>query len=67
MGVALALEGLLEDDIVICMIGNHYILIPQVGLDGETSCVIRIELANWVDANEYFVGRNVLCQGWNQW
>jgi hypothetical protein len=67
MGVAPVLEGLLEDEIAICVIGNHYILIPQANLDGEMSSVLLLELANGVDAKKEFVGRNVLCWGWNWW
>jgi hypothetical protein len=63
MGVTLVLEGLLEDDIVISIIGNHYILIPQAGLDREMSSVIFVELADGVDAIEDFVGRTYICQG----
>jgi hypothetical protein len=65
IGVAPALEGVLEDKIAICVIGNHVILIPRVGLDGESSHVVRIEFADGVDANKDFVGRNVLCWGCN--
>ncbi len=56
MGVAPAFEGLLEDEIAIGMIGDHDILVARAGLDGEPSCVIRVELADGVDADVDLIG-----------
>ena len=51
MGLAPAFEGLLEDEIPICVIGNHDILVARAGLDGEQSRVILVELADGVGAD----------------
>ena len=63
MGVTAVLEGLLEDEIAICVKGNCYIVIPQASLDGKMSRVVRVELADGVDANKDFVGRADFCWG----
>jgi hypothetical protein len=63
MGVTLVLEDLLEDEIAISMVGNHYILIARAGLDGEATSAIRVELADGVDTNRDFVGRADFCCG----
>ena len=57
MLVAPGLEGLLEDEIAIGVIGNHDILVAGTGLDGESSSVIRAELADGEDTDVDFVGR----------
>jgi hypothetical protein len=49
LGVAPALEDLLEDKVAIGLIGNHIILVVRAGLDGEPSCVVCAELADGVD------------------
>jgi hypothetical protein len=67
MGVTPVIEDFLEDAIAISMIGNHYILIPQASLDREMSSVVRVKLADGVDANHKFVGRDDFCQGRNWW
>jgi hypothetical protein len=36
------LEGLLEDEVAIGVIGNHHIPVAGPGLDGETSGVICV-------------------------
>ncbi len=56
MGVAPAFEGLLEDEIAIGVIGNHDILVARVGLDEEPSRVVRVELADGVDADVDLIG-----------
>jgi hypothetical protein len=67
MGVTLVLEGLLEDEIAISMVGNHYILIARAGLDGEASSIICVELADGVDTNHNFIGRDGFCCGCSWW
>ncbi len=56
VGVAPAFEGLLEDEIAIGMIGNHDILVARVGLDGEPSCVVCVELTDGVDVDVDLIG-----------
>ena len=58
MGITPAFEGLLEDEIAIGMIGNYDILVAGMGLDGESSSVIRVELADGEDTDVDFVGRD---------
>ncbi len=57
MGIIPAFEGLLEDEIAIGVIGNHDILVAGMGLDGESSSVICVELADGEDTDVDFVGR----------
>jgi hypothetical protein len=42
MGIALGFEGLLEDQVAICMVRNHDILVARACPDRETTCVISI-------------------------
>ncbi len=56
VGVAPAFEGLLEDEIAIGVIGNHDILVARACLDGEPSCVVRVEFADGVDADVDLIG-----------
>jgi hypothetical protein len=67
MGVTPVLEGLLEDEIAISMVGNHDVLIARVGLDREASSVNCVELADGVDTNHSFVGRADFCRGCIWW
>jgi hypothetical protein len=53
------LEGLLEDEVAIGVIGNHHILVAGPGLDGETSGVICVELADGDDTDVDFIGREL--------
>jgi hypothetical protein len=53
------LEGLLEDEVAIGMIGNHHILVAGPGLDGETSGVICVELADGDDTDVDFFEREL--------
>ncbi len=53
---AVAFEGFLEDEIAIGVIGNHDILVARAGLDGEPSHVVRVELADGVDADLDLIG-----------
>ncbi len=67
MFVAPGLEGLLEDEITIGVIGNHDILVAQMGLDREPSSVIRVELADGEDLDVDFVQREIRCLGGYCW
>ena len=42
MGIALGFEGLLEDQVAICMVRNHDILVARACPDRETTCVAGI-------------------------
>ncbi len=64
MGVAPGLEGLLEDEITIGVIGNHDILIARLGLDRESAGVIHVELADGKDTGEDLIGRIFGGTGW---
>jgi hypothetical protein len=64
MLVAPGLEGLLEDEIAIGMIGNHDVLVSQPGPDWETSCIIRVELADGDDMDVDLVRRGCRDDGW---
>ncbi len=48
------------------MIGNHHILIARRGLDGETSGVVCVELADGDDTDVDFVGRELWFFGGNR-
>ncbi len=54
--VASAYESLLEDEIAIDATGNNDILVARVGLDGEPSCVVRVELTDGVDMDVDLIG-----------
>ncbi len=56
VGVALAFEGLLEDEIAIGVIGIHDILVARVGLDREPSHIVCVELTDGVDADVDLIG-----------
>jgi hypothetical protein len=64
MLVAPGLEGLLEDEITIGVIGCHDILVAQMGLDWETAHIICVELADGLNMDEYFIGRSIRGDGW---
>jgi hypothetical protein len=61
------LEGLLEDEVAIGVIGNHHILVAGPGLDGETSDVICVELADGEDTDVDFVRQELRFFGGNRW
>jgi hypothetical protein len=56
VGVAPAFEALLEDEIVIGVIGNHYILVARAGLDGKPYRVVHVELTDGVDTDVDLIG-----------
>ncbi len=64
MLVAPGLEGLLEDEIAISVIGNHDVLVSRPGPDWETSCIIRLELADGGDMDVDLVRRGCRDDGW---
>ena len=45
MFITPSLEGLLEDEVAIGVIGNHRILVAGPGLEGEISGVICVDRA----------------------
>ncbi len=51
------LEGLLENEVAIGMVGNHHILVARACLDWETTCVVCVEPAEGVDLDEDLIGR----------
>ena len=67
MAIALGLEGLLKDEVAVCVIGNHHILVAGPGLDGETSGVICVELADGDNMDVGFVGWELRFFGGNRW
>ncbi len=58
------LEGLLENEVDIGMVGDHHILIARARLDQEITCVICVEPAEGVDLGEDLIGRGVHCCRW---
>ncbi len=51
------LEGLLENEVAIGMVGNHCILVAKARLDRETTCVFCVEPAEGMDLDEDLIGR----------
>ena len=41
------LEGLDEDGVGVAVVGDHQGSVAAAGLDGEASCFVGVELANW--------------------
>ena len=56
VGVSSCLERLLENQIAVGMIGNHYVLVARTGLDRKTTCVICVEFADGNNLDVEFVG-----------
>jgi hypothetical protein len=50
------LEGLLEDEVAICMIGDHNVLVAGTCLNREPASVIGVQLAEGIDLYEDFIG-----------
>ncbi len=61
------LEGLLEDEVAIGVIGNHHILVAGPGLDKKTSGVVCVELADGDDTDVDFVGQELRSFEGNCW
>ena len=51
------LEGLLENEVAIGMVGDHHILVARARLDRETTCVVCVEPADGVDLDKDLIGR----------
>ncbi len=49
---------MLEDEVAICVEGNHDVLVAGVCSDGEAARVVGEELAEWFSDNENLVGRH---------
>jgi hypothetical protein len=64
MLVAPGLEGLLEDEIAIGVIGNYDVLVSRPGPDWEMSCIICVELADGDDMDVDLVRRGCRDDGW---
>ncbi len=67
MFITPGLEGLLEDEVAIGVIGNHHILVAGPGLDGEMSGVVCVELADGDNMDVDFVGWELRFFGGNCW
>ncbi len=52
-----ALEGLLENEVAVGMVGDHHILVARACLDREMTCVICVEPVEGVDLDEDLIGR----------
>ncbi len=57
MAVITGLEGLLENEVAIGIVGDHHILVARARLDRETTCVVCVEPAEGVDLDEDLIGR----------
>ena len=55
--VAPGLEGLLKDEVVIGVIGNHDILVARTCFDGKAAGIVRVKLADGEDPDEDLIGR----------
>ncbi len=51
------LEGLLENEVAVGMVGNYLILVARARLDRETTCVVCVEPADGVDLDKDLIGR----------
>jgi hypothetical protein len=56
MPVAPSLEGFLEDEVAICMIGNHNILVAGLCSNWEPASVVSVQLAERMDLDKDFIG-----------
>jgi hypothetical protein len=56
MLVAPSLEGFLEDEVAICMIGDHNILVAAPYLNWEPASVVSVQLAERMDLDKNFIG-----------
>ncbi len=56
MPVAPSLEGFLEDEVAICMIGDHNILVAGLCLNWEPASVLSVQLAERMDLDKDFIG-----------
>ncbi len=65
MGIALGFERLLKDQVAICMVHNHDILVAQACPDRETTCVVGIELAEREHIDKDFVRSKFWGRGFN--
>ncbi len=65
MSIVLGFERLLEDQVAICMVRNHDILVAQACPDRETTCVVGIELAEREHIDKDFVRGKFQGRGFN--
>jgi hypothetical protein len=67
MPVAPGLEGFLEDEVVICMIGDHNILVAGSCSNWERASVISVQLAERMDLDKDFIGWADGFRGGDDW
>jgi len=66
MPVATSLDWLLEDEVAICMVGNHNILVAGPSTHQETASVIGVEFAERGDLDKDLkVGQVVADPAWS--
>jgi hypothetical protein len=63
MAVALGLECLQEDEIVIGVEGNHDTLVPQTCSHWKAASIIHVQLAEGVHLDKNLIGR-LICGTW---
>jgi len=56
VGVSFSLERLLQNQIAISMIGNHYVLVAGAGLDRKPTGVVGVKFADGNDLNVEVIG-----------
>ncbi len=56
MLIAPSLEGFLEDEVAISMIGDHNILVAGSCLNWELASVVSVQLAERMDLDKDFIG-----------
>ncbi len=57
VAVTLGFEGLLENEVVIGVEGNHDVLVAGACSDGKEASVVGEELAEWLCDDKHLVGR----------
>ncbi len=59
MTVIPGLEGLLQNEVAVDMVGNHHILVARARLDRKATCVVCAQPADGVYFDEDLMGRYV--------
>jgi hypothetical protein len=60
MAVTFGLERLLEDEIAICVEGDHDVLVPRACPDRKAACVVCVQPVEGVHLDEDLIGWHIL-------
>jgi hypothetical protein len=55
------LEGLLENEVAVGVVGDHHVLVAKASPNQETTFVVSKELAEEVDLDKDLIGRCLHC------